>query len=226
MGGAGAIYDRIGAGYDSTRHPDLRIAAALVRHLRPAPGRPHLDMACGTGNYAVELARCGIALVGVDRSSLMLDAARRKSSPVQWCQADVAALPFSAGTFAGAVSTLALHHFADLEGVVREVWRVLAMAAGPCRARACVGLTPSTPARHRDTSVRLGTGVFGPEEYGNVDRDPERQPTMPDLDREERQVALESLGTESRLARGERKAGVVECSVVYGERPNPRRLVL
>jgi pimeloyl-ACP methyl ester carboxylesterase len=86
---------------------------------------------------------------------------------------------------------------------------VAIMAAGQCQARACVGLAPSTPARHRDTSLRLETGVFGPEEYGIVDRDPDRQPTMPDLDREERLIALESLGTESRLARDERKAGVV-----------------
>lgn len=86
---------------------------------------------------------------------------------------------------------------------------VALIAAGRCQARACIGLAPSTPARHHDTSVRLGTGVFGPEEYGIVDRDPARQPTMSDLDREERRVALASLGTESRLARDERKAGVV-----------------
>src|SRR5205823_4294935 len=128
-GEAGATYDRIGAGYDSTRRPDPRITVALVRHLCPQPGRRYLDVACGTGNYAVELDRGGVALVGVDRSSLMLDAARRKSSLIRWCQADVAALPFSAGTFAGAVSTLALHHFADLEGAVREVRRVLAVGA-------------------------------------------------------------------------------------------------
>lgn len=130
MGGeAGATYDRIGTGYDDTRRPDPRIAAALARHLHPEPGRPYLDVACGTGNYAVELARRGMALVGVDRSSLMIAAARRKSSLVRWCQADVAALPFVPGAFAGAVSTLALHHFADLEGALHQVWRVLAVGA-------------------------------------------------------------------------------------------------
>jgi pimeloyl-ACP methyl ester carboxylesterase len=85
---------------------------------------------------------------------------------------------------------------------------VALMAAAACRARACVGLAPSAPARTRDSAVPLRAGTFGPEEYGIVDRDPERQPAM-DLDRDERVVALESLGPESRFARDERKAGVV-----------------
>ena len=40
-------------------------------------------------------------------------------------------------------------------------------------------------------------------------RNVEEQPAMPDLDSEERTVALASLGSESRLARDERKAGIV-----------------
>jgi pimeloyl-ACP methyl ester carboxylesterase len=86
---------------------------------------------------------------------------------------------------------------------------VAMMAAVACDARACVGLAPSTPARTLDSSVPLRAGVFGPEEYGIVDRDPDRQPAMADLDRAERVVALESLGPESRFARDERKAGSV-----------------
>ena len=86
---------------------------------------------------------------------------------------------------------------------------VAMMAAVACDASACVGLAPSTPARGRDPSIPLRTGIFGPEEYGIVDHDPERQPTMSDLDRVERAIALESLGPESRLARDERKAGIV-----------------
>ncbi len=86
---------------------------------------------------------------------------------------------------------------------------VAMMAAAACNAQACVGLAPSTPARAFDASVRLRTGVFGPEEYGIADRDPDHQTSMADLDREERVVALGSLGLESRLARDERKAGIV-----------------
>ena len=74
---------------------------------------------------------------------------------------------------------------------------------------ACVGLAPSTPARQCDTSVALRTGEFGGEEYGITSRDPDAQPAMPDLDHEERLIALASLGRESRLARDERQRGIV-----------------
>jgi pimeloyl-ACP methyl ester carboxylesterase len=86
---------------------------------------------------------------------------------------------------------------------------VALMAAEACQARACVTLAPSAPAAASDASVPLRTGTFGPEEYGIVDRDPVRQPAMPDLDHEERLIALGALGQESRLARDERKAGIV-----------------
>jgi len=86
---------------------------------------------------------------------------------------------------------------------------VAMMAAEAVGARACVGLAPSVPTRSTKTSVTLRTGEFGPEEYGIVDRDPRHQPAMPDLDLDERRIALGSLGKESRLARDERSAGVV-----------------
>jgi pimeloyl-ACP methyl ester carboxylesterase len=84
---------------------------------------------------------------------------------------------------------------------------MLAAAAGD--APAYVGLGPSLPARVRDTSLVLRTGTFGPEEYGILSADPNDQPTMPDLDLEERVIAVASLSRESRRARDDRKAGIV-----------------
>ncbi len=86
---------------------------------------------------------------------------------------------------------------------------VAIMVAARGRARACVGLAPSTPAARRDEGVEVRPGVFGPEEYGITSEDPAEQPTMPDLDIEERVVAIESLSPESRTARDDRKAGIV-----------------
>jgi pimeloyl-ACP methyl ester carboxylesterase len=80
-------------------------------------------------------------------------------------------------------------------------------------AVACVALAPSMPARRVETSITLRTGEFGTEEYSNTSYDPEEQPGMPDLDREERSIALASLGRESRLARDERAAGIVIASL-------------
>ena len=76
-------------------------------------------------------------------------------------------------------------------------------------ARACVGLAPSAPAATRDQSVQIRSGVFGPEEYGITSENPAEQPAMPDLDMEERSIALESASRESRTARDDRKAGIV-----------------
>jgi pimeloyl-ACP methyl ester carboxylesterase len=86
---------------------------------------------------------------------------------------------------------------------------VALMVAATGVAGACVGLAPSTPARQLNTSVALRTGEFGGEEYGLTSRDPDEQPAMPDLDREERMIALASIGRESRLARDERQRGII-----------------
>lgn len=90
---------------------------------------------------------------------------------------------------------------------------VAMMVAARGGARACVGVAPSTPAATRDSSVEIRRGVFGAEEYGITSRDPAKQPAMPDLDIEERRVAIESLSPESRTARDDRKAGIVIASL-------------
>jgi pimeloyl-ACP methyl ester carboxylesterase len=86
---------------------------------------------------------------------------------------------------------------------------VAMMVAASGLVAGCIGLAPSTPARHINTTIALRVGEFGPEEYGITSRDPAHQPAMPDLDHEERLIALASLGRESRFARDERQRGVV-----------------
>ena len=65
------------------------------------------------------------------------------------------------------------------------------------------------PARAIDPSVTLREGEFGSEEYGITSLDTANQPAMPDLDLDERALALFTLSRESRLARDERRAGIV-----------------
>jgi SAM-dependent methyltransferase len=62
--------------------------ADFVQRLRPAGSV--LDAGCGTGRVAVELARRGHEVVGVDNDRSMLDAARRSSG--EWVDADLATL--------------------------------------------------------------------------------------------------------------------------------------
>ncbi len=63
--------------------------ADLVETLNP---RTVLDAGCGTGRVAVELARRGIAVTGVDVDAGMLDKARAKAPELPWVLADLATL--------------------------------------------------------------------------------------------------------------------------------------
>ncbi len=51
-----------------------------------------LDAGCGTGRVAIELARRGIDVVGVDADGSMLEAARRKAPAIEWVRADLSTL--------------------------------------------------------------------------------------------------------------------------------------
>lgn len=51
-----------------------------------------LDAGCGTGRVAIELARRGFDVTGVDADADLLDRARRASDAVRWVHADLAAL--------------------------------------------------------------------------------------------------------------------------------------
>jgi SAM-dependent methyltransferase len=75
----------------AARGVDVHGEAAFVCSLEPKPGSV-LDAGCGTGRVACELARRGVAAVGVDMDASMLAAARRASSAVEWIEHDLATL--------------------------------------------------------------------------------------------------------------------------------------
>jgi pimeloyl-ACP methyl ester carboxylesterase len=86
---------------------------------------------------------------------------------------------------------------------------VAMMAAARGLAFACVGLAPSTPTRTRNPAKDIRPGEYDARYYGITSPDPANQPAMPDLDFDERAVALATLCKESAYARGDRAAGVV-----------------
>jgi len=65
----------------------LHAEADLVEAFRP---RRVLDAGCGTGRVAIELARRGIEVVGVDRSEAMLEVAQTEAPGVRWVRHDLA----------------------------------------------------------------------------------------------------------------------------------------
>jgi SAM-dependent methyltransferase len=74
------------------------VEAMLVEH----GGRRVLDAGCGTGRVAIELARRGFDVVGVDIDPTMLDTARRKAGELKWVLGDLSQLAL-AETFDAAV---------------------------------------------------------------------------------------------------------------------------
>lgn len=77
---------------------DMREDLAAYQALARRFGGPALDVGCGTGRVAFDLAREGYAVVGVDTSSPMLERARQRAEQedsagrIRWLEADVAAL--------------------------------------------------------------------------------------------------------------------------------------
>ncbi len=65
------------------------VEALLAEH---GLGRRVLDAGCGTGRVAIELARRGCHVVGVDLDPSMLDAAHRKAPDLDWRSADLVEL--------------------------------------------------------------------------------------------------------------------------------------
>jgi demethylmenaquinone methyltransferase/2-methoxy-6-polyprenyl-1,4-benzoquinol methylase len=124
------MFDRIAPVYDAmnrlmTAGLDLRwrrlAAAAVVR-----PGDRVLDAACGTGDFALADLRAGAGeVVGIDFAPRMLDRARRKSTEVEWIQADMLALPFPDESFDAATVGFGVRNLAELERGLRELRRVL-----------------------------------------------------------------------------------------------------
>ena len=66
--------------------------------LRESGGTRVLDAGCGTGRVAIELARRGFSVVGVDSDPNMLSAARAKDPELHWLEADLTSLPASLAT--------------------------------------------------------------------------------------------------------------------------------
>jgi SAM-dependent methyltransferase len=85
QGGGRASYDeawkRLEAAGENT-HGE----ADLVMSLQPASV---LDAGCGTGRVAIELARRGVDVVGVDLDGGMLEQARHKAPELEWIAGDL-----------------------------------------------------------------------------------------------------------------------------------------
>jgi demethylmenaquinone methyltransferase/2-methoxy-6-polyprenyl-1,4-benzoquinol methylase len=128
-----AMFDRIARVYDLMNslmtaglHHRWRERAADLAAV--GPGGRALDVASGTGDLAIELARrvgpTG-TVVGSDFSEAMLDQAREKSSAVTWEWANALELPYPDDGFDAATVGFGARNFADLDRGLAEMARVV-----------------------------------------------------------------------------------------------------
>lgn len=135
-----AMFDRIARVYDRMNSV---MTAGLHHHWRRravdlaqvAPGDRVVDIACGTGDLSLELARRvgpSGAVVGSDFSEQMLVLARAKAaadaagaSNVRFEWANALDLPYADGEFAAATVGFGARNFSDLERGLSEMRRVV-----------------------------------------------------------------------------------------------------
>jgi SAM-dependent methyltransferase len=97
----------------------------LFLEIVPAPVGRTLDVGCGEGRLARDLAALGHDVAGVDLSPTMIAAAQEAAPEMELHVADAAALPFADCSFALVVAFMSLQDIDDLRGAIREVARVL-----------------------------------------------------------------------------------------------------
>lgn len=119
------IYNRIGNDYNSTRKADPYLFGRLEALLEPQPGKRYLDIGCGTGNYTIAFAEKQFSFWGIEPSPKMLDEAKTKSGEVNWQEGSAENIPAADQFFDGAIATLTIHHWRDLEAAFKELDRVL-----------------------------------------------------------------------------------------------------
>lgn len=126
-------YDRIGANFDDWLPLIQPVTLAILERLPvPADGATVLDVACGTGEPGLTLARrhSGVQLLGVDAAAGMIAAARAKvareglaNARFEIMPAETIALPDA--SVDAVVSRFGLLMFGDVEASARELARTL-----------------------------------------------------------------------------------------------------
>jgi demethylmenaquinone methyltransferase / 2-methoxy-6-polyprenyl-1,4-benzoquinol methylase len=125
------VYDLMNTAMTAGMHHRWRERAADLAELEP--GGSALDVCCGTGDLALELARrVGRegSVVGCDFSEPMLDAARAKAqgrgvAGVRFEWADALELPYGDGSFDAATIGFGARNLANLDRGLSELRRVV-----------------------------------------------------------------------------------------------------
>ena len=116
------VYDRMNSVMTAGMHHRWRERA--VDLARVDPGSTALDVATGTGDLAVELARRGAVVTGMDFAPAMLEIARKKAPGLSFEEGDALQLAHPDGSFDAATVGFGARNFADLDRGLAEMARV------------------------------------------------------------------------------------------------------
>lgn len=151
------MFDRIAPSYDRmnriiTLGFDQRWRRSLIAALGVDGSDTVLDLACGTGDFALMARERGARVIGLDFAGAMLTAARRRCpDTVALVRGDALRLPLADGSATVAVSGFALRNFVAIPPVLEELARVL-------RPGGRVGLLEVD--EPRSGLLRFGHGVY------------------------------------------------------------------
>jgi demethylmenaquinone methyltransferase/2-methoxy-6-polyprenyl-1,4-benzoquinol methylase len=116
------VYDRMNSVMTAGMHHRWRRRAAELA--RVGPGSTALDVATGTGDLAIELARRGAEVTGSDFAPGMLEIARQKAPGLRFEEGDALKLAYPDDSFDAVTVGFGARNFADLDRGLGEMARV------------------------------------------------------------------------------------------------------
>jgi len=116
------VYDRMNSVMTAGMHHRWRRRAAELA--KAGPGSTALDVATGTGDLAIALARQGAEVTGSDFAPAMLEIARRKAPGLRFEEGDALDLAYPDGSFDAVTVGFGARNFADLDRGLSEMARV------------------------------------------------------------------------------------------------------
>ena len=150
---------------------NVREAEAFVSRLDLSAGARVLDLACGTGNLAIPLAKRGARVIGVDIAPNLLQQGRERADAegleISFEEGDAEYLSYPDATFDGVVSMFGAMFAPQPERVVAECARVLKpgglLAMANWTPGSLAGRMFQVTARHAGTPL----GVAPPVHWGH-----------------------------------------------------------
>lgn len=110
--------------YDQKHDFVSKFGANLVDVLAPQKQEQILDVGCGTGDLANEIARSGAIIKGIDASKEMIGSAQQKYPMLAFDTQDAATMDYS-NHFDAVFSNAALHWMKQQDKVIDNIYRAL-----------------------------------------------------------------------------------------------------